>query len=116
MNFRQFVEQSAEKPWIAKRKDVIDLWKKVRPDMPLNPTPVPHHHRGNRFDQDGVRITGSSQWINSLLGRLKPLLVYDEYPLLDIDIKYRQIQRRDLTDKPSFACYINVVEKKKEST
>jgi hypothetical protein len=116
MNFKQFLEQAADKPWVAKRKDVIDLWKKVRTDVPLNPIPVPYHHKGNRFDQDGVRITGSSQWINSVLGRLKPLLVYDEHPLLDIDVKYRQVQRRDLTNKPSFACYINIIEKKKEAS
>lgn len=114
MNFRQFLESSSPKPWIAKKGDVVDLWKKVRPDVPLNPTPVPAHHKGNRFDQDGVRITGSSQWINSVLGRLKPLLVYDDHPYLDLDVKYRQILRRDISDKPSFACYINILQKKKQ--
>lgn len=112
MNFRQFLEQTATKPWVAKKQDVIDLWQKVRPDVPLNPTPVPHHHKGNRFDQDGVRVTGSSQWINTVLGRLKPLLVYHDHPQLNLDVKYRQVMRRDLTDKPSFACYINVLQKK----
>lgn len=112
MNFRQFLEQKADKPWVAKKQDVIDLWQKVRSDSPLNPAPVPRHHKGNRFDQDGVRITGSSQWINSVLGRLKPLLSFESYPSLGLDIKYRQIQRREITDRPSFACYINVVQKK----
>lgn len=112
MNFRQFIEQKEEKPWIAKKQDVIDLWKTVRPDVPLNPSPVPANHKGNRFDQDGVRITGSSQWINSILGRMKPLLMYSDFPNLELDVKYRQIQRRDLTDKSSFACYINVVQNK----
>ena len=112
MNFRQFVEQKEEKPWIAKKQDVIDLWKTVRPDVPLNPSPVPAQHKGNRFDQDGVRITGSSQWINSILGRIKPLLMYSDYPNLELDVKYRQVQRRDLNDKSSFACYINVIQSK----
>lgn len=112
MNFRQFLEQKEEKPWVAKKQDVIELWKTVRPDVPLSPNPVPAHHKGNRFDQDGVRVTGSSQWINSLLGRIKPLLMYDDHPTLDLDVKYRQIQRRDITDKPSFACYINIIQKK----
>lgn len=112
MTFREFVGQTEVKPWVAKKKDVIELWKKVRPDVPLTPAPVPRHHKGNRFDQDGVRITGSSQWINTVLGRLKSLLVYSDHPQLDLDVKYRQVQRRDLTDKPSFACYINVISKK----
>jgi len=112
VNFRQFLEQKGEKPWVAKKRDVIDLWRKVRPDAPLSPAPVPKFHKGNRFDQDGVRITGSSQWINSVLGRLKPLLAYEDHPSLEMDIKYRQVQRRDLADRPSFACYINILQKK----
>lgn len=112
MTFKQFLEQKTVKPWVAKKQDVVDLWRKVRADAPLNPTPVPWHHKGNRFDQDGIRITGSSPWINSVLGRLQPLLSFYDHPSLDLDVKYRQIQRRDLTDKPSFACYINIIQKK----
>lgn len=111
MTFREFVEKK-NKPWIAKKKDVIDLWGSLRPDMPLNPIPVSKFHSGNRFDQDGVRITGTSQFINAVLGRLKPLLFYHEHPHLDLDVKYRQIQAKEMSDKPSFACYINVVQKK----
>lgn len=114
MNFRQFLEQKGDAPWVAKRQDIIDLWQKVRADAPLNPTPVSQHHKGNRFDQDGIRITGDSQWINSVLGRLKPLLSFEQVPNIDLDIKYRQVQRRDLTDKPSFACYLNLVQRKTE--
>jgi hypothetical protein len=112
VNFRQFLEQSDYKPWIAKRGDVIDLWRKVRTDAPLNPAPVSKFHKGNRFDQDGVRITGGSQWINSVLGRLKPLLAYEDHPSLEVDVKYRQVKRRDITDRPSFACYINILQKR----
>lgn len=110
MTFRQFLEQK-NTPWVAKKSDVIRLWNSVRPDVPLQPQPVPKHHVGTRFDQDGIRITGGSQFINSVLGRLKPLLFYTDHPSLDLDIKYRQVQRRSPTDRPSFACYMNVVHK-----
>jgi hypothetical protein len=111
MTFRQFLEQKQGKPWVAKKADVLSLWKSTRPDNPISVQPVPSHHVGNRFDQDGVRITGSSQFINSILGKLKSFLVYDEHPSLGLDVKYRQVQRRNLSDRPSFACYINVVQK-----
>jgi hypothetical protein len=112
MTFKQFLEQKNEiKPWVAKKEDIINLWRTARPDSQLSVTPVSKNHVGNRFDQDGVRITGSSQFINSVLGRLKSFLVYDDHPYLKLDIKYRQVQRRNLSDKPSFACYINVVQK-----
>lgn len=113
MTFREFIENKPKaKPWIAKKKDVVELWNSLRPDLPLNPTPVSKFHSGNRFDQDGVRLTGSSQFINSVLGRLKPLLFYADHPHLALDVKYRQIVRDDVSDKSSFACYLNVLQKK----
>lgn len=111
MTFKEFVE-NRDKPWVAKKKDVLELWKSIPGDAPLNPTPVSKYHSGNRFDQDGIRITGTSQFINSVLGRIKPLLFYAEHPHLELDVKYRQILRKDVSDKPSFACYINVMQKK----
>ena len=111
MTFKQYIEQTKPKAWIAKKKDVLHLWGSLKADMPLNPQPVSKNHVGNRFDQDGVRITGSSQFINSVLSKLKPLLFYSEHPSLDIDVKYRQVVSDETSNKPSFACYINVVQK-----
>lgn len=111
MTFKQFLEQKST-PWVAKKEDVLKLWNSVRPDQPLQPQPVSKGHVGTRFDQDGIRITGSSQFINAVLGKLKPLLFYSNHPSLDLDVKYRQVQRRNLSDRPSFACYINIVQKK----
>lgn len=112
MTFRQFLEQKQLKPWIAKKQDILSLWNSARADAPIQIQPVPNNHVGNRFDQDGIRITGSSQFINSVLGRLKPLLFYSDHPSLNLDVKYRQILKRNLSDRNSFACYINVVQKK----
>lgn len=121
ISFKEFVEKDSlrrgppkttNKPWIAKKKDVLQLWNSIPSDAPINPNPVSKYHSGNRFDQDGVRVTGSSQFINSVLGRLKPFLFYADHPNLELDVKYRQVLRKDLSDKPSFACYINVIQKK----
>ncbi len=113
MTFRKFLEQKENKPWIAKKQDVIRLWNATRADTPLNIEPVSPHHIGSRFDQDGIRITGSSQFINSILGKLKQFLFYSDHPSLDLDVKYRQVQKRNPGDRSSFACYINVVHKDK---
>lgn len=115
MKFSQYAqsrEQGAvtQKAWVAKKEDVVRLWNSLRSDLPLTPTPVSKHHAGNRFDQDGIRITGSTPFINAVLGRLKPLLFYSDHPSLGLDVKYRMIQRR-ASDRQSFACYINVIEK-----
>jgi hypothetical protein len=112
MTFKQFLENKQLKPWVAKKQDILSLWNSVRTDAPIQIQPVSANHTGNRFDQDGIRITGSSQFINSVLGRLKPLLMYVDHPSLELDIKYRQILKRNLSDRNSFACYINVIQKK----
>jgi hypothetical protein len=113
MTFKQFVEQKEAKPWIAKKADVLQLWNTVRADAQIQVRPVSKYHKGNRFDQDGIRITGTSAFINSVLGKLKSLLFYSDHPSLELDVKYRQVMGRSTPDQPSFACYINVVEKKK---
>lgn len=113
MTFKQFLEQKQNKPWVAKKEDVLRLWNTTRNDAPLSVEPVSPFHKGNRFDQDGIRITGSSQFINSVLGKLKDFLFYSNHPSLDLDVKYRQIQKRSLSNRSSFACYINVVHKNK---
>lgn len=113
MTFKKFLEQKEQsKPWVAKKADILNMWGSVKSDVPLQVRPVPAHHVGNRFDQDGVRITGTSQFINSVLARLKSFLLYSDHPSLELDVKYRSVQRRSISDKPSFACYVNVVQKK----
>jgi hypothetical protein len=111
MTFKEFLIEQKKSPWVAKKNDVIRLWNNTRPDSQIPIRPVPKGHVGNRFDQDGIRITGSSPFINSILGKLKPLLFYADHPSLDLDVKYRQAIRKSALDQPSFACYINVVNK-----
>ena len=124
MKFSQYAQSRQQgtetaqpkKAWVAKKADVVRLWNSLRNDLPLTPVPVSKDHVGNRFDQDGIRITGNTAFINSVLGRLKPLLFYNDHPSLELDVKYRMIAKRNLSDKQSFACYINVLEKEKRSS
>lgn len=117
MKFKQFLElkenttAKVEKPWVAKKKDILKMWNATRSDAPIQVLPVSQNHIGSRFDQDGIRITGTSQFINSVLGKLKQFLMYADHPSLDLDVKYRQVLKRNLSDRNSFACYINVIQK-----
>jgi hypothetical protein len=111
MDFREFVER---KPWKAKRADVLQFWQSLRPNQPINITPVSKHHRGTKFRQDGLRITGSPDFINGVLSRLKDLLQYEHNPSTKIEIEYRQIENQsgELTSDQIYVCYIHVIEKK----
>ena len=108
--FQEFLE---EKPWKAKRQDVVDFWRSMRPNLPVSPTPVKSSHKGTRFDQDGIRITGSPDFINGVISRLKDFLQYDENPSTKLDIEYRQIETKqgEYKGTPIYVFYIHVLEK-----
>ena len=102
---------SAGKPWKAKRKDIIDFWKKLTLNLPLNPHPISPHHKGTRFYEDGLRITGNPQFINGILSRIKDFLGYEDNPGTRLDIEYRQTETKegDLYNKPVYVCYVHVL-------
>jgi hypothetical protein len=114
MNFKEFINTKS-KSWKAKRQDVIDLWQKIRPYMPIQIQPVPQQHSGTRYRFDGIRITGTSGFINSVLSRLKDLLKYENSPGMKLDVEYQQIENKegDLREA-RYVCYIHVTEKKND--
>lgn len=122
MEFREFINMShtpaVRKPnvgpklWKAKESDVMKMWHDVRPDLPIVMKPISKLHRGSRYAEDGIRITGSSIFINSVLGKLKDILSYKS-PNIDIEAEYRQIQDKVGVEKgvPKFVFYVHLREK-----
>lgn len=113
MEFKFWLEQQG--PWKAKKDDIIKLWS-VLQDQNIMPRPIPYHHKGSSYSQDTLRITGTSEFINSVLARIKDFLRY-ETPSLDLDVTYHQIidkYERPVDDK--FVCYIKVRQKKRDFT
>lgn len=111
MEFKVWLEQQG--PWKAKKDDIIRLWSALQ-DRNIMPRPIPPHHKGSSYSQDTLRITGTSEFINSVLARIKDFLRY-ETPSLDLDVTYHQIidkYERPVDDK--FVCYIKVRQKKKD--
>ena len=74
--------------------------------------PVSNLHRGSRYAQDGIRITGSHSFIQSVLGKIKDILTYQS-PNVDVEVEYRQIQDKSGTEKgtPKFVFYAHLKEK-----
>lgn len=118
MEFREFIDlsvrksQTGPKLWKAKEAEVMKMWKDARSDIPILMNPVSSLHRGSRYAQDGIRITGSSTFINSVLGKLKDILAYQS-PNVDIEVEYRQIQDKTGQDKglSKFVFYVHLKEK-----
>src|SRR5581483_10633697 len=105
------------KPWKAKKADVLRMWQDIRPGLPLEVQPVEKGHSGTRFDEDGIRITGSPAFINSVLSRLKDFLTYNSTPNMKLDVEYREVQSKMGTDpgRKVYVFYVHVLQEPPEA-
>lgn len=114
MTFRDFLEQNGENLWKASKEDIISLWKGLRSNTPIMVKPIPYDHTGSTYGEDGVRVTGSPQFINSVIPRLKEFLNY-ESPRTKLAVSYRQTtspsQLSMGQNKTSYVFYIQVKER-----
>lgn len=105
--------QSGAGGWKASKDEIIDHWHKLPPGMPMSQMrSVPPNHQGPTYSFDGLRITGSSQWIDFVLARLKDVLNYEteEGGQTRLQVIYKQIVDNK-TQQPvpeSFVFYIQV--------
>lgn len=109
--FREYVDQLA-KPWKAKKAEVLQFWRNLKPNLPIQMMPVPESHKGTRFRADGLRITGTPQFINSILSRIQDLIVMesDDYRL---DVEYRQIESK-VSGNPQYVFYVHLIKDEDE--
>lgn len=98
------------KPQRLSKKQALEHWRALE-DAPLAPEPVPYKHSGSTFERDGVRITGSREFIDAVLSRLRPLLAF-ENGTTRLELAYQQATDRD-TGYPldSWSCYVKVHER-----
>jgi len=111
MEFKVWLEE--QEAWKAKKSDVLQFWRMLR-ELPIFPKPISVRHRGSAYTQDTIRITGTSDFINSILSRVKDFLRFRDNPGIELDVDYRQIV--DKYDRPvpsKYVCYIRLREKKK---
>ncbi|RDJ35142.1 MAG: hypothetical protein DWQ19_09920 [Crenarchaeota archaeon] len=110
MNFREFFEKKA---WKAKKADVIQFWQNIKPNLPIQMEPVSATHKGTRFRSDGIRITGSPQFINSVLSRIKDIIQLQSGDVR-LDVEYREIENKEGDTTPStqeYVFYVHLVDK-----
>jgi len=116
--FVAFITEAAEvpylsgeqKPWTATKAEILDMWRKVRPDLPIVMTPMNQDELGSTssYGEDGVRITGSWGFIAAVVGRLKELLAY-ENPQTKLRLIFKGVQGdKARPDRQSFVFYVNL--------
>ena len=91
-----------------KKDKFVTYWKGLRKNQTLQLKPIPYTHKGTTFAEDGIRITGSRAFVDSVLSRLKDLLKY-ESEKTRLHVSYDRATDRDTGKKlRSYGCYIQV--------
>lgn len=110
MGFKDYLESTQQaKPWSASKDDVMKMWQNLRP-TPIMMKPVPQNQKGSRFHHDGLRITGSPSFINSVLSRVKEIMAYENSPSVRLDVEYREVKAGSGGSEAGYVCYIHVEE------
>lgn len=128
MHFKEYLENKNELLtegytksglWKGHSQDILDTWQKLKPNLPLAPQPIPANHHGTRYDDDGIRVTGTGKFINSVLSRLKDFLIYRNFPGVNLDVQYRQVSNKNqmtagsqIYTDPRYVMYIYLTQPK----
>ncbi len=90
------------------KAEVLSHWQQLPENLPLKPNPIAYKHKGSTFDEDGVRILGSPEFIDAVLSRIKDLLEY-ENGQTRLSISHSEATDKD-TGRPlgSYKTYVQV--------
>lgn len=115
LSFKNWCEQmqlaqNPAKPWKAKKQEIVKFWQSLPASVPIQPfNIIPGGAKGSTYMYDGVRVTGSHQFINSVVSRLRELLNYDQGNTKLSLRYYQQVDKN--TEQPlpnSFVFYVQV--------
>lgn len=100
-----------------RKAETLHHWRGLEPGQPVKASPVPYRHKGSTYDQDGVRICGSREFIDSVLSNLKTLLDA-ENNRTRLGIVYKASTDRETGKElggESWNCYVQVHERGREA-
>ena len=104
-----------KKKWKATKEQIINYWQGLRDDVPISIKPISYEHKGSTYGEDGIRLTGSPEFIASVLPRLRELLAY-ETPTTKLALVYRETESPSKlalgsASKTSYVFYLQVKER-----
>lgn len=108
-------DASSKSPkWSASKDEILSYWKTLQADKPILVKPINYEHRGSTYGEDGIRITGSPQFISTVISHLKDFMAY-ETPQTKLAVSYRETESPSKMaagqNKTSFVFYIAVKER-----
>lgn len=90
------------------KKPFLKHWAKLRANQKLAPKPVRYTHEGSTYAEDGVRITGSKAFVDSVLSRLKDLLRFESDETRLQVVYKKSMDRESGKTLASYNCYVQV--------
>lgn len=98
-----------------KKEQFLQHLGNIEANQKLNIRPVPYKHEGSTFDQDGIRITGTTEFIDSVLSRLTDLLQYENGSTRLQCVYKESTDRATGAALDSYNCYIQVHRRGREA-
>ena len=90
------------------KKAFLKHWSGLRANQKLSPKPVRYGHEGSTYAEDGIRLTGSRLFVDSVLSRLKELLQYEGDGTRLQTVYKRSTDRESGKTLTSYNCYVQV--------
>jgi hypothetical protein len=108
----QAAQGQKPKVWKATKPEIMQFWQQIQPNIPLAMQPIPYTHKGSTYQQDGIRVTGSREFIASTIARLKEFMAY-ENPRTKLMVVYRQTEKQGQApdDRTTYVFYIQAKER-----
>jgi len=98
-NFKEWL-QGQSNAWKATKTETIDHWRNLPNNIPFTPLrAIPYDYKGRTYGFDGIRVTGSGNFINGVLSRIKDLLVY-EGDNTRLELVFKQQESKNGQPKP----------------
>jgi hypothetical protein len=98
-----------------RKNETLRHWNTLEANQSVQPSPVPYKHSGSTYDQDGIRLTGTPEFIDSVLSRLKDLLQYENGETR-LQLVYNQSTcKKSGLKMDSYNCYVQVHERGNEA-
>ena len=94
-----------EKKWKATKDEIVKFWQNINPNLPIIMNPIDYEHKGTTYAEDGIRVTGSKEFIASVISRLKDFLQFENQGT-KLQLAYRQTDSKKYQKENAFVLYI----------
>ena len=96
---------------VMKKAQVLALWSGLPADQKVKPEVISYEHTGSTYACDGIRVTGSREFIESVMSKLKGYLAF-ENSRTRLQVNFQESKDKD-TGAPldSFNFYVQVRER-----